>query len=118
MASNADPGPGWGGHCIPLDPFYLSWKAREHGPAPRFIELAGEVNWEMPGYVVGKLQAALNRRGRAVQGARVLVLGIAYKKDVADPRESPAFEVIERPSWASRTDTSACASVPSVTAWT
>ncbi len=91
-----NPGPGWGGHCIPLDPFYLSWKAREHGPAPRFIELAGEVNWEMPGYVVGKLQGALNERGLAVRSARVLVLGIAYKKDVADPRESPAFEVIER----------------------
>ncbi len=91
-----NPGPGWGGHCIPLDPFYLSWKAREHGPAPRFIELAGEVNWEMPGYVVSKLQTALNERGRPMKGARVLVLGIAYKKDVADPRESPAFEVIER----------------------
>lgn len=91
-----NPGPGWGGHCIPLDPFYLSWKAREHGAAPKFIELAGEVNIEMPGYVVGKLQAALNDRGRAVKGSRVLVLGIAYKKNVADPRESPAFEVIER----------------------
>lgn len=91
-----NPGPGWGGHCIPLDPFYLSWKAREHGAAPRFIEVAGEVNVEMPGYVVGKLQNALNERGKAVKGSRVLVLGIAYKKDVADPRESPAFEVIER----------------------
>ncbi len=91
-----NPGPGWGGHCIPLDPFYLSWKAREHGAAPRFIELAGEVNVEMPGYVVGKLQNALNQRGKPVKGSRVLVLGIAYKKNVADPRESPAFEIIER----------------------
>jgi UDP-N-acetyl-D-glucosamine dehydrogenase len=91
-----NPGPGWGGHCIPLDPFYLSWKAREYGIAPRFIELAGEVNVEMPAYVVGKVQSALNDRGKAVKGSRVLVLGIAYKKDIDDPRESPAFEVIER----------------------
>jgi UDP-N-acetyl-D-glucosamine dehydrogenase len=91
-----DPGPGWGGHCIPLDPFYLSWKAREHKVVPRFIELAGEVNVSMPGYVVGKLQDALNARGKTVKGARVLVLGLAYKRDVADPRESPAFEVIDR----------------------
>ena len=91
-----NPGPGWGGHCIPLDPFYLSWKAREYGAAPRFIELAGEVNVEMPGYVVGKLQNALNRRGKPVRGSKILILGIAYKRDVADPRESPAFEVIER----------------------
>ncbi len=91
-----NPGPGWGGHCIPLDPFYLSWKAREHGAAPRFIELAGEVNVEMPAYVVGKLQSALNEAGKPLKGSRILVLGIAYKKDVADPRESPAFEVIER----------------------
>ena len=91
-----DPGPGWGGHCIPLDPFYLSWKAREFGAAPRFIELAGEINVQMPGYVAGKLAEALNDRGKPVRGSRVLVLGIAYKRDVADPRESPAFEVIER----------------------
>jgi UDP-N-acetyl-D-glucosamine dehydrogenase len=90
-----DPGPGWGGHCIPLDPFYLSWKAREYGLSPRFIELAGEVNVQMPRYVVGKLQAALNDRGKAVKGARILVLGLAYKKDIDDPRESPAFEIIE-----------------------
>lgn len=90
-----NPGPGWGGHCIPLDPFYLSWKAREHGEAPKFIELAGDVNLRMPHYVVGKLQAALNDRGRAVKGARVLVLGIAYKRDIDDPRESPAFEIID-----------------------
>jgi len=91
-----NPGPGWGGHCIPLDPFYLSWKAREYGLVPRFIELAGEVNVAMPAHVVGKLQAALNERGKPVKGSRVLVLGIAYKKDVADPRESPAFEIISQ----------------------
>jgi UDP-N-acetyl-D-glucosamine dehydrogenase len=91
-----NPGPGWGGHCIPLDPFYLSWKAREFGVAPRFIELAGDVNVEMPHYVVGKLQLALNACGRAVKDAKVLILGIAYKKDIDDPRESPAFELIER----------------------
>lgn len=90
-----NPGPGWGGHCIPLDPFYLSWKAREHGESPKFIELAGDVNLRMPHYVVGKLQAALNDRGRAVKGSRVLVLGIAYKRDIDDPRESPAFEIID-----------------------
>ena len=91
-----NPGPGWGGHCIPLDPFYLAWKAREHGVSTKFIELAGEVNVRMPEYVVGKLQAALNDCGRAVKGAKVLVLGLAYKKDIDDPRESPAFEVIHQ----------------------
>jgi UDP-N-acetyl-D-glucosamine dehydrogenase len=91
-----NPGPGWGGHCIPLDPFYLSWKAREYGVPPKFIELAGEINVEMPEYVIGKLQGALNERERAVKGSRVLVLGLAYKKDIDDPRESPAFEIIER----------------------
>jgi UDP-N-acetyl-D-glucosamine dehydrogenase len=89
-----NPGPGWGGHCIPLDPFYLSWKAREYGTTTRFIELAGEVNVRMPEYVVNKLLLALNDRGRAVKGSKVLVLGLAYKKDIDDPRESPAFEVI------------------------
>jgi len=89
-----NPGPGWGGHCIPLDPFYLAWKAREYGVSTKFIELAGEVNVRMPEYVVGKLQEALNNCGRAVKGAKVLVLGLAYKKDIDDPRESPAFEVI------------------------
>jgi len=89
-----NPGPGWGGHCIPLDPFYLAWKAREYGVSTKFIELAGEVNVRMPEYVVGKLQEALNDCGRAVKGAKVLVLGLAYKKDIDDPRESPAFEVI------------------------
>jgi UDP-N-acetyl-D-glucosamine dehydrogenase len=89
------PGPGWGGHCIPLDPFYLSWKAREYGVGPRFIELAGDVNVEMPHYVIGKLQGALNERGKAVKNSKVMVLGLAYKKDIDDPRESPAFEIIE-----------------------
>jgi UDP-N-acetyl-D-glucosamine dehydrogenase len=90
-----NPGPGWGGHCIPLDPFYLSWKAKESGEAPKFIELAGDVNVRMPRYVVEKLQLALNEREKSVKGSHVLVLGIAYKKDIDDPRESPAFEVIE-----------------------
>ena len=90
-----NPGPGWGGHCIPLDPFYLSWKAREYGVAPKFIELAGEVNVAMPQYVVEKLQVALNERGKAIEGSRVLILGLAYKKDIDDMRESPAFEIIE-----------------------
>ena len=90
-----NPGPGWGGHCIPLDPFYLSWKAREYGEAPKFIELAGDINVRMPHYVVDKLQAALNDRGRAVKGSKVLVLGLAYKRDIDDPRESPAFEILD-----------------------
>ncbi len=91
-----NPGPGLGGHCIPLDPFYLAWRAREAGVPTRFIELAGEINTSMPGYVIEKLQAALNENGRAVKGARILVLGLAYKPDIDDPRESPAFEIIER----------------------
>jgi UDP-N-acetyl-D-glucosamine dehydrogenase len=91
-----DPGPGWGGHCIPLDPFYLSWKAREYGVRPKFIELAGDINVQMPEYVVGKLQLALNKRGKALKGSSVLILGIAYKRDIDDPRESPAFEIIHR----------------------
>ncbi|MCG8556149.1 MAG: nucleotide sugar dehydrogenase [Proteobacteria bacterium] len=89
-----DPGPGWGGHCIPLDPFYLSWKAREHGLDTRFIELAGQINRGMPTYVVHCLQQALNDRGKALKGSDVLMLGMAYKKDVGDTRESPAFEVM------------------------
>lgn len=91
-----NPGPGLGGHCIPLDPFYLTWKAREYGVATRFIELAGEVNVSMPGYVVGKLQDALNARGKPVHGSRVLLLGLAYKKNIDDPRESPSFELMDR----------------------
>lgn len=91
-----DPGPGWGGHCIPVDPFYLAWKAREFDLRARFVELAGEINIEMPRYVETKLIEALNARGKVVRGARILILGIAYKPDIADPRESPAFEIIER----------------------
>ncbi|HYB53814.1 MAG TPA: nucleotide sugar dehydrogenase [Thermoanaerobaculia bacterium] len=90
-----NPGPGWGGHCIPLDPFYLVWKAREYGITPKFIELAGEVNVQMPHYVLEKLQLALNGRGKALKGSKVLVLGLAYKKDIDDARESPAFEILE-----------------------
>ncbi len=89
------PGPGLGGHCIPIDPFYLTWKARQFGFQTRFIELAGEVNVEMPRYVVQRAMEALNARGKAMNGAKVLVLGIAYKKDVDDVRESPAVRIIE-----------------------
>ncbi|MBU1862049.1 MAG: nucleotide sugar dehydrogenase, partial [Candidatus Omnitrophica bacterium] len=88
------PGPGLGGHCIPIDPFYLSWKARMNGFDPRFIELAGKINCHMPEHVVSKVQDALNQRGKALKGAHVLILGVAYKKDVNDVRESPAFEII------------------------
>lgn len=90
------PGPGLGGHCIPIDPFYLTWKAREYGLHTRFIELAGEVNSAMPDYVVGKLASALNQRKKSVNGSRVLVLGIAYKKNVDDMRESPSVFIMER----------------------
>ena len=89
------PGPGLGGHCIPIDPFYLSWKAKELNFNTRFIELAGEINTEMPEYVISKTADALNRRGKCLKGARILILGIAYKKDIDDMRESPALEVIE-----------------------
>jgi UDP-N-acetyl-D-glucosamine dehydrogenase len=89
------PGPGLGGHCIPIDPFYLSWKAREFGVAARFIELSGEVNTSMPHYVVTRLMEALNEEGKPVKGSRVLVLGAAYKKDVDDIRESPTIKLIE-----------------------
>lgn len=90
------PGPGLGGHCIPIDPFYLTWKAREFGLHTRFIELAGEVNSAMPDYVVSKLIGALNDRQKAVNGSRVLVLGIAYKKNVDDMRESPSVMIMEK----------------------
>ncbi len=90
------PGPGLGGHCIPIDPFYLTWVARKHGMNTRFIELAGEINTHMPDYVIQRLVQSLNDQSRAVRGSRVGVLGIAYKKDVDDPRESPSFELIER----------------------
>lgn len=89
-----NPGPGLGGHCIPLDPFYLTWKAREYGVATRFIELAGEVNVSMPRYVVGKVQDALNDQGRALKGSKMLLIGLSYKKDIDDPRESPSFELL------------------------
>lgn len=89
------PGPGLGGHCIPIDPFYLTWKAREYGLHTRFIELSGEINRAMPEYVLGKLVKALNDRKKALNGSRVLVLGIAYKKNVDDMRESPSVEIME-----------------------
>jgi UDP-N-acetyl-D-glucosamine dehydrogenase len=90
------PGPGLGGHCIPIDPFYLTWKAREYELPTRFIELAGETNTQMPRHVVGRLADELNRRtGRGLKGARVLVIGLAYKKNVDDTRESPSFKLME-----------------------
>jgi UDP-N-acetyl-D-glucosamine dehydrogenase len=89
------PGPGLGGHCIPIDPFYLTWKAREYGVHTKFIELAGEINSSMPAWVVAKIADALNDRGKALRGAKVLVLGLAYKKNVDDPRESPSIEMME-----------------------
>lgn len=89
------PGPGLGGHCIPIDPFYLTWKAREYGLHTRFIELAGEINHAMPEWVISKTTDALNGRGKALKGCRVLMLGIAYKKNVDDMRESPAVEMME-----------------------
>ena len=90
------PGPGLGGHCIPIDPFYLTWKAREYGVHTRFIELAGEVNSSMPDYVIAKVAAALNSVKKAINGSRVLVLGIAYKKNVDDMRESPSVILMEK----------------------
>lgn len=90
------PGPGLGGHCIPIDPFYLTWKAREYEFHTRFIELAGEINTGMPKYVVSKTMMALNDVGKAVKGSRILMLGIAYKANVDDFRESPSFRIIER----------------------
>ena len=90
------PGPGLGGHCIPIDPFYLTWKAREFGVHTRFIELAGQVNRAMPEYVVQRTMIALNDQGKAVKGSRILLLGLAYKADVDDMRESPTFELLDR----------------------
>jgi UDP-N-acetyl-D-glucosamine dehydrogenase len=89
------PGPGLGGHCIPLDPFYLSWKAAEHGEWARFIELAGEINTRMPRHVVQKVMDGLNEEGKPLNGSRVLVLGLAYKANVDDDRESPSYEIME-----------------------
>ncbi|MEK6238672.1 MAG: nucleotide sugar dehydrogenase, partial [Planctomycetales bacterium] len=87
------PGPGLGGHCIPIDPFYLSWLARRHGMTTRFIELAGEINTRMPQYVVDRVARALNEHKKSVNGSKICILGMAYKKDVDDPRESPSFEL-------------------------
>lgn len=91
-----NPGPGWGGHCIPLDPFYLSWKVKEFGFSTRFIELAGEINWRMPEYVIEKVISSLNSEKKAVKGSKILILGIAYKKNIDDARETPAFEIIQK----------------------
>jgi UDP-N-acetyl-D-glucosamine dehydrogenase len=90
------PGPGLGGHCIPIDPFYLTWKAREVNLPTRFIELAGEINVQMPEFVVKKCQLALNDASKSVKGSKILVLGLAYKPDIDDVRESPSFELIEK----------------------
>lgn len=90
------PGPGLGGHCIPIDPFYLTWKAREYGITTRFIELAGEINTSMPDYVVERIMLALNNHSKAIKGSRLLILGAAYKKNVDDMRESPSMQLIEK----------------------
>ena len=90
------PGPGLGGHCIPIDPFYLTWKAREFGKNTRFIELAGEINTAMPDYVISKVADALNEEGKAIKGSKILVLGLAYKANVDDCRESPSFVLMEK----------------------
>jgi UDP-N-acetyl-D-glucosamine dehydrogenase len=89
------PGPGLGGHCIPIDPFYLTWKAREYDFSTRFIELAGDINTNMPHYVVERTIQALNNHGKSIKGAKILIIGIAYKKDVDDPRESPSLKLID-----------------------
>jgi UDP-N-acetyl-D-glucosamine dehydrogenase len=89
------PGPGLGGHCIPIDPFYLTWKAREYDFHTKFIELAGEINTSMPYYVIDKVVHALNQRGKSIKSSRVLVLGLAYKKDIDDTRESPSLKLVE-----------------------
>lgn len=89
------PGPGLGGHCIPIDPFYLSWLARRYGMSTRFVELAGEVNSRMPRYVINQLSEFLNDVGKPIKGTKICLLGIAYKKDVDDPRESPSFELLD-----------------------
>ena len=89
------PGPGLGGHCIPIDPFYLTWKAKEYGVSTRFIELAGEINHHMPAWVIGKVADALNEKGKSIKGSRILVMGLAYKKNIDDSRESPAIEIMD-----------------------
>ena len=90
-----EPGPGLGGHCLPIDPFYLTWKAREHEFSTEFIELAGKVNGNMPSYCVDRIARVLNDASKSVRGANILVLGVAYKNDVGDMRESPALPIIE-----------------------
>jgi UDP-N-acetyl-D-glucosamine dehydrogenase len=90
------PGPGLGGHCIPIDPFYLSWKARASGFEARFIELAGHVNGQMPDHVVSLVAESLNQHGKALKGSKVLVLGVAYKADIDDVRESPSLDIMEK----------------------
>ena len=90
------PGPGLGGHCIPIDPFYLTWKAREYGVHTRFIELSGELNASMPDYVIGKLMNGLNEHGKPLKGSKILILGLAYKKNVDDERESPCIEILDK----------------------
>jgi UDP-N-acetyl-D-glucosamine dehydrogenase len=89
------PGPGLGGHCIPIDPFYLTWKAREYGQNTRFIELAGEINTSMPGYVINRVAAALNVHRKPISGSSILILGVAYKPNVDDDRESPSYHLLE-----------------------
>jgi UDP-N-acetyl-D-glucosamine dehydrogenase len=89
------PGPGLGGHCIPIDPFYLTWKAREFGQNTRFIELAGEINTAMPSYVVARTAEALNSRRKSLNGSKILVLGLAYKSNVDDDRESPSYQLMD-----------------------
>lgn len=89
------PGPGWGGHCIPIDPFYLSWKAKKYDINARFIELAGEINTNMPYYVISKIEEGLKKQGKDLKGSKVLVLGVAYKSDIDDIRESPSIHLIE-----------------------
>src|SRR6476659_2155043 len=90
-----DPGPGMGGHCLPVDPFYLTWKAREYDLATEFIELAGKVNQHMPYYCLEKIERALNDAGKPVRGSRILILGVSYKAGVGDLRESPALRLID-----------------------
>ena len=89
------PGPGLGGHCIPIDPFYLTWKAKEYEMHTRFIELAGEINSGMPKYVISKTADALNDHGKSMSKSKILIIGLAYKKNVDDTRESPALKIIQ-----------------------
>jgi UDP-N-acetyl-D-glucosamine dehydrogenase len=90
------PGPGLGGHCIPIDPFYLTWKAREYGVTTKFIELAGEINAAMPDFVVSRVMDALNEVGKPLKGAKILMMGLAYKANVDDDRESPSYHLLEK----------------------